>query len=227
MEHGQFVGSVLPRVARISIPGIPHATWEADGGLVLDLDISIVNSIVEVDCTMNIYNEITFPYIHMRALDLARAAVDLVAFGSGWGLNVDLHTFIAPDRVRKRLLPCHEGLSHSCTVYKPEQVLSEEGQQSFQNMLLIIFEEPPLFMALHDLTQAITEAHHAPVNCARAIEGLRTMMLPGEPRAKQWARFRDSLNVQEGYVRLITDQSVSARHGQRLFIHGALVREVV
>jgi len=226
MPKGRFLGSVLPLTARISIPEIPYATCYGEGGLVLDLEISIANSIVEVDCTMSHFDEVTFPYAHVKSLDLARAAVDLVAFGTGWGLSVNFHTFIGPDRTRKNLLPSHEGLSQLCTAYKPT-FAQPQKDKDFQKMLLLVFEEPPLFLALHDLTQAITESHHAPVNCARAIEGLRTMMGPGEPRAKQWASFRHSLNVQEDYVRLITDQSVAARHGERPFIHGSLVQEVV
>jgi hypothetical protein len=43
MPKGRFLGSVLPLTARISIPEIPYATCYGEGGLVLDLEISISN----------------------------------------------------------------------------------------------------------------------------------------------------------------------------------------
>ena len=44
--------------------------------------------------------------------------------------------------------------------------------------------EPPVFLALRDLIDAITQWHRAPVNTARVLDGFRNLIAPGEEPKK-------------------------------------------
>jgi hypothetical protein len=68
--------------------------------------------------------------------------------------------------------------------------------------------------AIRDLTQALVHPRLAAINYARAIETIRHMIAPNEDRKHGWKILQDSLNVTEKYLRLITDQSITHRHGE-------------
>src|SRR5690348_6899050 len=60
--------------------------------------VQIVNSVVSIDIQINKWDasEDLTP-VYMRALDIARAAVDLCSFRDGIGLTVVLETLVGPD----------------------------------------------------------------------------------------------------------------------------------
>ncbi len=66
------------------------------------------------------------------------------------------------------------------------------------------------------------------VNCARAIEGLKYLVAtPGTSRSKAWEEFRNALHLGESYVRLIIENSIDNRHGNRVHISGEITTEVL
>ena len=50
---------------------------------------------------------------------------------------------------------------------------------------------------------------------------------PDMPRKKAWAKFRESLRIDENYILLITDYSKAARHGNREYVPGPIAGEIV
>jgi hypothetical protein len=83
-------------------------------------------------------------------------------------------------------------------------------------------------MALNDLIISVTLPHHAAVNCARAIDGIRNLMVPaGGDRKQSWLLMRQNLNVAESYLTFLTNVSIAPRHGDRTHIPGSVVTETV
>jgi hypothetical protein len=159
----------------------------------------------------------------MRAIDLARAAIDIFCFANGWGLTVWIDTFIKPDGAEQFLLAQMPQLAPLCTAFN----LAPSGGK-IEDVWRIVVGEPAIFMALNDLIAGITWPHYAPVNCARAIEGIRNMITPlGTDRKQGWPLMRANLNIEQGYLSFITDQSTGPRHGDRAFIPGTEVNKTV
>jgi hypothetical protein len=70
----------------VTIGHDPIITWDApDLGLTMQFKNHIEKSRIDVQCTLNRYNADDFPYVYMRAFDVCRASVNLVAFSQGWG----------------------------------------------------------------------------------------------------------------------------------------------
>jgi hypothetical protein len=79
--------------------------------------------------------------------------------------------------------------------------------------------ERALGLALDDLVLANALPNHAPVNCARAVEGIRNLIAGDDAEESvAWAKMHDSLNVDKKYVKFITDLSRQHRHAQRVII---------
>jgi hypothetical protein len=95
----QFLGNILPAAKLISISGLPKSNWKsAELGLDMTFEVSIRNSQVVVTCETNkwVKADHLMP-IYMRALDTARAIVDVFAFSEGIGLTLMLIQLVEPD----------------------------------------------------------------------------------------------------------------------------------
>ncbi|MFZ0632431.1 MAG: hypothetical protein WA399_14170 [Acidobacteriaceae bacterium] len=214
-----FLGRVLRETdaLKITIRDLPSAHWEEVSiGLVMDFSVKIENSKVAVECQVNRYQPTDLPYLHVRAFDLARAAVDILAFSRGWGLTVWIDSFTDPSGVETPLLCQMPQLAALCTAFD-----LTPGTGNTDDVWRLVVSEPALFMALNDLIASIALPHHAPVNCARAIDGILRMMIPaGSDPKKSWPFMHQNLNVDRKYLEYITDQSTGPRHGDRSHIPG-------
>lgn len=236
MPQVRFTGWVLPKALRVSVVPLDRFSWDAAE---LDLEASfsttIRNAFVEIVCDLNRYEPGLVSELHKRALDLSRAAVDLVSFATGYGLVVVLDGFAGPDGRRTPLAVHNPELAPLCTAFR----LKTTVDAGFAEMCRLVMSDPGLFMALNDLIAAITYPHQAAVNCARAVESIRNHITPPadpppakpreqrEERDKAWERMRQALRVDETYLRDVTNTSLGPRHGNRKAIPGTQITAVV
>jgi hypothetical protein len=102
------------------------------------------------------------------------------------------------------------------------------SSNNYDAMYRLTISDPSLLMAISDLVSAISNPNDVPINCGRAIDGIRVMMCPPRlKRAKGWPIMREKLNLGEDYLLLITDTSTGPRHGDRTFISGDIVTNVM
>jgi hypothetical protein len=221
MPTVHFLGKVFPEALQMSVDHTPIIKWEeAEIGLTMEFSCHIVKSRIDVECKLNRFTVEDFVPIYMRALDLCRASVDVVAFAKGWGLTVYLDTFVDPNGMESVIVFKDDRLPPLCTA-----LTLTEGFDKIHNLVL---GEPALFMALNDLIVAITLPHVAPVNCARAMERLRHLIAsPGSSDKNAWQQMRAALQIDERYLRFITKHSADARHGRPVRIPGAVTNEVI
>jgi hypothetical protein len=92
-----LIGRILPEVVKVSLGHKPTVKWESpDIGLTMEFTNHITDSRIDVECKLNRWTSDTFVPVYMRALDLCRASVDVVAFAMGCGLSVFLDTISDP-----------------------------------------------------------------------------------------------------------------------------------
>jgi hypothetical protein len=220
MPKLRFTGTIYPTAIKTSITNHPKINWKsADLGFSLDIGVEINENKVAIDCEIdNFDRQRHLTPIVMRAYDTARATIDLLSFATGNGLMFVLDTFVDPEGNSTAVAPQQPELATlSSAVAKPED---------FDKILRMVLTEPPLFLALRDLIDAITQWHRAPVNTARVLDGLRHLIAPGEEPKSGWPKLRAALRVQESYLKYVTDQSAPARHGDPSHIPGEITREV-
>lgn len=221
MRQLTFSGRVLPLVFSVSIDVSFEAKWEIpEIGLHITLKPSVNNSAVRVQCDLSRdYRKDDLPHIFMRAFDVARAAVDLVAFATGNGFSV-IFEKIAYAGKEEHFVTHDVSLAPLCTAYNYRS-------SDLAHMLSIVISEPPLFFALRELIEAITLPHQSSVNCARAIDTLRAMFVPAGGRKEDgWPPLRKNLNLARSYIDLIMDTSKGPRHGDHSHIPGTITIDV-
>jgi hypothetical protein len=221
MPTVHFLGKVLPGVVQVSLGHKPIVKWEApDVGLSMEFTNHITNSQVDVECKLNRYSSEDFMPVYMRAFDICRASVGLASFAMGYGLTVVLETFVDPGGSKSTILAKDESLASLCTAFTLTKGFDEVHTMVLQNW--------PLFHALNDLIEAITVPHVSPVNCGRVVERLRELIAsPGSNRKNAWKEMRDALQVDEAYLKFITDHSVDPRHGLPVHVPGSVTTEVI
>lgn len=223
-----FRGRVLPydpSAYTVSFRDLPPVDWHDQyTKQVMKITTRIDASIIDVEIDAPVFNEQDPSSFLMRAWDLARAAVDLYSFKVGWGLSIIIDTLVKPDGSVATIMPKMETLAPYSTALNT----SDPAVNNFDVCYRLLLAEPALFMAMNDLIVSITLPHHAAVNCARAVEGLRVLMAPaGTPRQQAWPIFQENLNIDRAYREYVTDVSTGPRHGDRAFIPGDIVTETV
>ncbi len=220
-----FKGQVLPAFHSVTL-GERKIKWEAtDIGLTMDFTVNIVASVIDIRCDVNRFVDTDLVPLYMRAVDLSRASVNMTAFASGFGMTVVLHTFVKPDGTFTLLAITNPDLVPLCTAFAINSA-DQNVNLAFDDVYRLVITEPALFMALDDLIVSITLPHHAPINCARALDGIRNMIAPGLTTKQSWEMLRDNLNLSKDYLKLITDTSVAPRHGDRTHIPGPVIMEI-
>lgn len=229
-----FIGRIYPPSVSVTMHHYTDVQMQDESnGQQYAFRVSVNKSVVTVGCEVLDYSDSLFTRIYISALDIARATVDLVAFANGFGLTVLFHSFITPDGTRSQLLLQDRSLSSLCTAFTISGTVQAESGTTqfdinFDKIFRIVLAEPPLFMALNDLTVAISQPHQAPVSCARAVEGICRLFRHGnDSRADAWRSLRSSLRVTQSYLKLITDTSAAPRHGDRSYIPSTLTDEIV
>jgi hypothetical protein len=141
----------------------------------------------------------------IRAFDLARANINLVAFATGQGLTVEFEYILDARGMPSYLVPNNLPMAQHCKSYQ----LSNPN--SFDEMYNIVVGEPDLARSLNDLIQAITTPHVSPISCGRAMDAISGNIRDDK---KAWKMMRDALNIDEQYIRLVTATSADPRHGR-------------
>ena len=192
--------------------------WTEQAGIKPICHVTVQKNEVSVDVEIENFNrEQHFVPLAMRAYDTVRAAVDLLSFSSGNGFTFLLESWTDPKGNTKPLAPQQPNLAP----------LASAVTNSFDIIIKIVITDPPLFLALRDLVESITQWHQAPITAARAIERLRHSIAPNEPiRRKQWEKLGELLQLDESYTKLIRDTSTAPRHGDPSHIPGHILNDI-
>ena len=223
MPKVTILGRVFPAYYQISFSKNSVDWLWPQEDLSLHFDVVIENSIVTIECILDKFKAEYTVEIYRRGFDIARSAVNLASFGSGIGFSVIFEKFDINGR-ETMFAPQDPSLALLCNSFSLE---SQPGKASYGEMWNLVVTDPALFQALDDLIVSITVPHHASVNCARAIEGLRHLIAPGATASQAWEQMRNALRLDRNFIQLITDTSTAPRHGDRSHISGVTTTEIV
>src|SRR6266487_4666171 len=148
MPTVHLTGRVLPSTVNISITSAPTVnSKEPDIDLQMAFTVRIVNSSVDVECEVNRFQPDESVHLIIRALDVARLAVDLVAFATGYGLTVVLDALITPTGDSTPILFEDLRLAPLCSAFQVNATTPAENAD-FGKMYRLALSEPGLFIAL-------------------------------------------------------------------------------
>ncbi len=228
MDSVTFYGKVQPPFDTLSVGGLPRVDWPAtESESAVALFMALDSSYLKVRCEVESYSPSLLGELHKRAIDFAQTLLDLVTFCTGYPYSIRFDAFSGTDGVMLPFRARSLHLGDKCTAFRIDSK-SDEDRAALRQVAGLTLTEPALFMALRDLTQSFSSVHYTVLNCARAIDGLCTIMTPiGKRRDQGWPVLQRELNLSEDYIKYITHHSKGPRHGDRSFIPGSVNDEVM
>jgi hypothetical protein len=225
MPKIQLLGRVLPPAMIVNLHRLPTVSWK--GPVDISITVRVENSNVVIDCELDKWDkdEHMMP-VYMRALDTARVAVDLCSFQSGLGMSVVLESLVDVDGTKSLLMAQHPSLSAFSGSVQNAAPPQTPAENNYDKVFRCVAVDVPSFRALHDLIEAITQTHVAPVACGRAMEGIRHVIAPGLERKKGWTKMNDALRMERSYLDLILDTSTGPRHADPAHVTGDVCKEI-
>jgi hypothetical protein len=214
MPQIQFVGRILPMIFQISVLSSRDVLWKdlsGGSGLEATFKIRIANSKIVVDTTTNRFDPGDQHTLYNQAYSLARASVNLVAFGSGVGPIVVFDTIIDPNGFPLTIQPEDRSLSRFCTAFDS----TPERAADFNQIYDLVIAGPTVFKCLNDLIECFWSPHVTCLNCGRIVDAVCRIITPSTkgPNAAAWAKMRNVLNISKTYLQRISDNAIGPRHG--------------
>lgn len=205
-KHFRFEGRVIPEVRNVTIPKVNPVHISDPWGFHGDIDISVVNGRVNIDCVC--FDEVARADMCVaRCFECVTGLVDLYAYTKGWNLTVILDAMIV-DGSKSRLAVSEKGL--------PPLVSSIADDEDFRAVSALLLKKFNLKFALHDLIVAIGALNYPHIGTARSMEAIRGMIAPdARNESEAWRTMRSLLNIERDYLQRITDASRGPRHGDR------------
>lgn len=205
----------------ITIPPFPLRFSDSAIGYNMSMMISVRKSSVAVECSFDKMFDGYFGAVFDICFDAAKAAIDLVAFSAGTAVMLTFDTFVDIDGETKPTRSGIPGLAALCT--------QQMDGQSYAALIKIATNELAIYMAMSDLILSLYLPHHGIMNCARAVEGIRHLIAGPDMEPKRaWPLMREALNLDQTYIKFITDASMAHRHGHRVWFgpeaHGEVAR---
>jgi hypothetical protein len=193
MASVTFTGSVTPPVLLLKIEQGPF-TWTLPPLGDVVTTFSVEGALVRASCEMAVVSDETATMARLHILALISGVVDSIAFVQGYGVAVILDRCEMPDGKPGPVGLWDENLKDACSVTNAE-------------IMKLAEKEPEILLHVHDLVQTILRPWDAPLRCARAVEGFRTLMCPFETTANQWVFMREKLNLSQGFTELVARPS--------------------
>jgi len=220
-----FHGRVLPVFKEFTMVGRTDIHIEDDIGdpvrLAMDASIGITKGIIEVICESNLHGSDNYDgHVDLKANYPAKSVVNSYAFAKGIQLEAILETVVKPD-----------GIKYNIQAHRPEleplvtALHYHSGDRvDITPLLHLSVPNPIIFAVFKDLVGAL-DSGETLVNCARAIDGIREYMFPGDNKDQGWKVMRDNLNLSREFVKYISEGSKGPRHGNVLNMQFSIINE--
>jgi hypothetical protein len=224
MPKLQFIGRVLPTQIPLTLPPSTVEFGPSQGpGISGTYRIHVANSIINIECEAETVKAPERFMLLANALALVRVAVNLASFAVGHPMQVQLDTVIDETGNPSPLIVKHSILTGINTA------VATDNAEAFNSLCHeIISGEPYAFDVLNDLRISINEPVFSVIHLNRAIEGIKQDISGAAKDDKSaWETMRATLNIDENYLRHVTNLSKGARHARVDPIQGKDALEAV
>src|ERR1700761_3699749 len=156
-----FLGSILPSYLSLTISKPIIANWTDPGGSTIAFSATLSESKVAIQCetSLDLSSPDHIPYIYHRARAAIRLMTDLASLCNSSTFSVKITHFTDPDGNTHELRFDHEF----------DKLTKSVSLANIGEVFDVVIKEIPLFMALNDLMEALSDPLLCVVNCARML----------------------------------------------------------
>lgn len=217
METFHFRGLVHPQSVALTIDYQPHLMRkDADESSDSEIVARVADGAVVVEVTVEAFSADVANALFQPAYDVVRSLLDVASLESGISFALELHEVVDPAGKPKGLILSDRRLS--ALVGSTERF----GVEAITDLLLT---DVQVARAASDLVQMLAWPHYGPIACGRVVEALLRSVTGGKT-PQHWSKFHEVLRVDRAYLEPLTEHSKPARHGDRVYVPGAVTSEL-
>ena len=212
-----YEGSVTPDIIPLTIDYEPRFIRQAESGSApATFEVKVWVGRVRVRVETNISTETTAHELFIPAWDAARTLVETAGYVHAIPYSVSLDRAVFEDGLVV-------ALALGDTKLRSMHSFDDSDIERISDLFLVNL---PAALALGDLLMTLGKSHYSPIACGRVADSLARLITPAGKRAQAWANLRETLRVDENFVRLLSEYAAPSRHGDRQPIDGLLNREL-
>ncbi len=216
MIRFQYLGSIEPRSSQITIIDIPAVTRDVAAPPQAKFALEIEDGRFKVDVETERFDAVIADSLFVDALDYVRGVIETFGFADGVPYSANIDTIVEPGGTERLVVLGDREMAKLCTAYT---------EHSADAVLELVLTNNDLARVLSDAMRTLSQPHYSPISCGRIAEGL-ARLVGGNDRRAAWPALRDALNVEEAYLKLLTEHSKAPRHGDNVAVAGAVTREL-
>jgi hypothetical protein len=211
-------GRILPEIRNVSLLGKRVFHVDDPTGAKGIFHFEFKDGIVDVKCEI----EKSIPNLGAtciaKALELGSIPINILAFSKGWHLTI---IFDEMTEAEIRTATAFSELSLQ------ECVTAFSSAKNFESVEEILADSFNIRFAFSDLISSLGNLNYSAIASGRAVEAVRRDLSPQALSEKQaWKNMREKLNIDEEYLRIVTNASTKPRHGDRGATNGQIQMKV-
>lgn len=216
MPDFRYHGVVFPRWRPLSVEYEPELQVSRSDIPDARILCSMREGEVTVSVAVDAYTEDTWHALFQPVLDAAQSLANTVGFIAAVPYTVVLEAVVTPDG-KTRSIALGDPVLRNLTSFTTDDVeaISDE-----------LLEDHALSLLVSDLLMSLNKTHYAAIAYGRVADGLARIVSPGVAMPQAWRTLRQTLRVDEAYLRLLTSTAVPQRHGDRVPVSAKLNREL-
>ena len=181
--------------------------------------IAVTDGKVRVEASLDRYQDQdeTCKQLFCYAMDLARAVAEVASISCGVAYVPVFEHVIFPDGRKCDQVLADRRLAKLMTIFP---------DYSFEQVLGLVISDVALMRVLSDVVVILTWQHYCPIAAGRVVDSILRMLTGGQSRSSDWQKMRETLRVDEAYLRLLTDRSKGLRHGDREYVDSQTNRQL-
>lgn len=211
-----YEGRIEPEAYALTVDYKPKLKrQETEHSPVVEFEVVVFVGRVRVYATADDIDERMAEDLIFAAWDVSRIFVETVGFIKGIPYSVSLDRVVFPEGKINFFVFADRSLAE-------KHDFSINDLEALSDISLLSLPDGLLFS---DILMTLGKAHYSPIACGRVADSLARLIAPEEKRVQQWEMLRETLRVDEAFVRSLTDVSKALRHGDRVPVDASTNQE--
>jgi hypothetical protein len=211
LETFIFEGSVLPDALPLTINYRPTIVRrEAPESPDAEFGVTVFAGRFQTKVSVPIVTEETIFDLYTPAWTVTEGLVHSAGFIAGIPYTVTIERVILRDGDVRQLQLADRSLARAHGL----------GADALEKVADLAMLDLPIKLLLSDALKMLGISDYAPIACGRIADGVARLIAPSSKDGARWRQVRETLRVDEAFLRSLTDVSKAPRHADRKYVPG-------
>ena len=211
MEAFIFEGSVLPDALPLTLDYRPTIIRrDAEESPDAEFEVTVFAGRFQTKVSVPVVTEDVILDLYAPAWTVTEGLVHSAGFLAGIPYNVTIERVLLKDGQVSQFQLADRSLARA-------HGLAAESLEKLADLAMLDLR---IKLLLSDALKMLGVSDYAPIACGRIADGVARLIAPDSKEVARWQQTRETLRVDETFLRSLTDVSKAARHADRAYVPG-------